>query len=126
MDTNINKKDKGEIILYQPDDKIRLEVRMEAETVWLTQAQMAEHFGCSVDNIELHLKNIFEEGEVDKNATTEEISVVRQEGNRQVTRKILHYNLDAILSVGYRVSSRNATLFRQWPVQASERTTVQR
>ncbi len=64
--------------------------------------------------IGLHLKNIFEEEEVDKDATTEEISVVRQEGNRQVTRKILHYNLDAILSVGYRVSSRNATRFRQW------------
>ena len=100
--------------MYQPDDNIRLEVRMEGETVWLTQQQMALLFGCSVDNIGLHLKNIFEEGEVDKNTTAEEISVVRQEGLRQVTRKILHYNLDAILSVGYRVSSRNATRFRQW------------
>ena len=105
---------KGEIILYQPDDNIRLEVRMEEETVWLTQQQMAELFGCSVDNIGFHLKNIFEEGEVDKNTTSEEISVVRQEGRRQVTRKISHYNLDAILSVGYRISSRNATRFRQW------------
>ena len=114
MDTIIDKMDKGEIIMYQPDDNIRLEVRMEGETVWLTQQQMALLFGCSVDNIGLHLKNIFEEGEVDKNTTAEEISVVRQEGLRQVTRKILHYNLDAILSVGYRVSSRNATRFRQW------------
>ncbi len=105
---------KGEIVLYEPDSSIRLEVRMVDETVWLTQQQMALLFGCSSDNIGLHLKNIFEEKEVNKNATTEEISVVRQEGNRQVTRKILHYNLDAILSVGYRVSSRNATRFRQW------------
>ena len=114
MNTNIDKMGKGEIILYQPDDNIRLEVRMEEETVWLTQQQMAELFGCSVDNIGFHLKNIFEEGEVDKNTTSEEISVVRQEGRRQVTRKISHYNLDAILSVGYRISSRNATRFRQW------------
>ena len=114
MNTNIDKMGKGEIILYQPDDNIRLEVRMEEETVWLTQQQMAKLFGCSVDNIGFHLKNIFEEGEVDKNTTSEEISVVRQEGRRQVTRKISHYNLDAILSVGYRISSRNATRFRQW------------
>jgi len=114
METPNDIMNKGEIILYQPDDSIRLEVRMEAETVWLTQQQMALLFGCSTDNIGLHLKNIFGEEEVDKNTTTEEISVVRQEGDRQVSRKILHYNLDAILSVGYRISSRNATRFRQW------------
>ena len=104
----------GEIILYQPDSSIRLEVRMEEDTVWLTQAQMAVLFGCSQDNIGLHLKNIYSEREVEKDATTEEISVVRLEGNRKVSRRITHYNLDAILSVGYRISSKNATKFRQW------------
>ncbi|MBR4786793.1 MAG: virulence RhuM family protein [Bacteroidales bacterium] len=114
MKKNIDTTNEGEIILYQPDSSIRLEVRMQEETVWLTQAQMAVLFGCSSDNIGLHLKNIYAEKEVDKNATIEEISVVRKEGIRVVTRKILHYNLDAILSVGYRVSSHNATRFRQW------------
>ena len=104
----------GEIILYQPDNSIQLEVRMEEETVWLTQAQMALLFGCSQDNVGLHLKNLYAEGEIEQDATTEEISVVRFEGNRRVTRRIMHYNLDAILSVGYRVSSKNATKFRQW------------
>ena len=104
----------GEIILYQPDSSIRLEVRMEEETVWLTQAQMAMLFGCSIDNISLHLKNLYAEGEIDVETTSEEISVVRTEGKRQVVRKIMHYNLDAILSVGYRVSSKSATRFRQW------------
>ena len=104
----------GEIILYQPDNSIRLEVRMENETVWLTQAQMAMLFGCSQDNIGFHLKNLYAEGEIESRATTEEISVVRFEGNQKVKRRLTHYNLDAILSVGYRVSSKNATKFRQW------------
>ena len=106
--------DKGEIILYQPDNSIELEVRIEAETVWLTQAQMALLFGCSTDNVGLHLKNIYDEQEIDPISTAEEISVVRKEGKRMVTRRVRHYNLDAILSVGYRVSSANATKFRQW------------
>lgn len=89
----------GEIILYQPDNNIRLEVRMQEETVWLTQAQMGQLFDCSTDNISLHLKNLYAEGEIEFEATSEEISVVRQEGKRQVVRSILHYNLDAILSV---------------------------
>ena len=104
----------GEIILYQPDSSIRLEVRMKEDTVWLTQAQMAVLFGCSQDNIGLHLKNIYSEREIEQDATTEEISVVRHEGKRKVSRRIMHYNLDAILSVGYRVSSKNATKFRRW------------
>ena len=106
--------DKNEIILYQPDETVKLEVRMSEETVWLTQQQIALLFDCSIDNIGLHLKNIFREQELDKSSTTEEISVVRKEGNRMVKRNVTHYNLDAILSVGYRVSSRNATKFRQW------------
>jgi len=100
--------------LYQPDENVQLEVRLEEETVWLTQAQMALLFGCSPDNIGLHLKNIYEEKEIDPISTSEKISVVRKEGNRYVSRRVLHYNLDAILSVGYRVSSANATKFRQW------------
>jgi hypothetical protein len=104
----------GEIILYQPDESVQLEVRLKEESVWLTQAQMALLFGCSTDNVGLHLKNIFEENEIDPVSTSEKISVVRKEGNRFVTRRVLHYNLDAILSVGYRVSSANATRFRQW------------
>ena len=104
----------GEIILYQPDNSIRLEVRMRGESVWLTQAQMGQLFDCSTDNISLHLKNLYAEGEIEPETTSEEISVVRQEGKRQVLRNILHYNLDAILSVGYRVSSKSATLFRRW------------
>ncbi len=104
----------GEIVLYQPDDQLSLEVKLENETVWLTQQQIADLFGCSTDNVGLHLKNIFAEDELDKNATTEVFSVVRLEGARKVRRNVTHYNLDAILSVGYRVSSRNATQFRRW------------
>ena len=107
----------GEIILYQPDSTVQLEVRLEQETVWLSQAQMAQLFGCSTDNIGLHLKNIYDEGEIEMVATAEDFSVVRLEGGRMVHRKVRHYNLDAILSVGYRVSSRNATKFRQWATQ---------
>lgn len=105
---------KNEIVLYQPNEEIKLEVKMDEETVWLTQSQIANLFGCSSDNVSFHLKNIFSEKELDKNATTEFFSVVQKEGNRNVRRNILHYNLDAILSVGYRVSSLNATKFRQW------------
>lgn len=104
----------GEIVLYQPDDQLSLEVKLENETVWLTQQQIADLFGCSTDNVGLHLKNIFAEDELDKNATTEVFSVVRLEGTRKVRRNVTHYNLDAILSVGYRVCSRNATQFRRW------------
>lgn len=105
---------KNEIVLYQPNEEIKLEVKMDEETVWLTQSQIANLFGCSSDNVSFHLKNIFSEKELDKNATTEFFSVVQKEGNRNVRRNILHYNLDAILSVEYRVSSLNATKFRQW------------
>lgn len=113
MENNFNNF-KNEIVLYQPNEEIKLEVKMDEETVWLTQSQIANLFGCSSDNVSFHLKNIFSEKELDKNATTEFFSVVQKEGNRNVRRNILHYNLDAILSVGYRVSSLNATKFRQW------------
>ncbi|MGM0774560.1 MAG: RhuM family protein [Pseudomonadota bacterium] len=103
------------IVIYKNADQA-VEVRLDAnkETVWLSQRQMAEAFDTSIDNIGLHLKNIYKEGELDESVTTEESSVVRQEGRRQVTRRIKQYNLDAIISVGYRVNSRRATSFRQW------------
>lgn len=103
-----------EIVLYNPNESVNIEVRLGEETVWLTQLQMAELFGCSSDNIGFHLKNIYKEQELEEISTTEDFSVVRMEGNRKVLRTIKHYNIDAILSVGYRVSSRNATMFRQW------------
>ncbi len=102
-----------DIVIFESDDQ-PVEVRLEGETVWLSQAQIAELFGTSTDNISLHLKNIFTDNELDERSTTEDFSVVRQEGSRQVKRRLKHYNLDAIISVGYRVSSARATQFRIW------------
>lgn len=108
----------GEILVYQTDDgKIRLDVRLEHETLWMSQIDMAQLFQCSGDNISLHLKNIYEEGELDRAATTEEFSVVRREGTREVARRLTLYNLDAVISVGYRVKSLIATRFRIWATQ---------
>jgi len=105
----------SDVVLFQTDDgAIHINVRLEEETVWLSQAAMAELFGCSVDNISLHLQNIAESGELQIEATSEDFSVVRQEGARQVSRTIKHYNLDVIIAVGYRVNSRRATQFRIW------------
>ena len=104
----------GEIILYQPDDIIRLEVRIEDETVWLTQMQMAELFQTTIPNINFHLKNIYEEEELEEVSTIKDFLIVRQEGKRHVQRSISFYNLDAIISVGYRIRSRSATQFRKW------------
>lgn len=94
--------------------ELELKVSIEDETLWLSQKQLAELFDTSVDNIGLHFKNIYKEKELDENATTEDFSVVQKEGKREVKRKIKHYNLDAIISVGYRVNSSKATRFRQW------------
>ena len=106
---------KGEVLLYSDSEgKEFVSVVFQNETFWLTQSGMAELFGCSADNISLHLKNIYTEGELEPEATTEEFSVVRQEGSRQVRRSIDHYSLDAIIAVGYRVNSKKATRFRQW------------
>lgn len=108
---------KTEFLLFQSqdgEDEARIQVAVKDETIWLTQKGMAELFGCSSDNISLHLKNIYESGELSFSATAEEISVVRQEGSRSVSRKVMFYNLDAIISVGYRVNSRRATQFRIW------------
>lgn len=102
------------LIYRSAEDEVSISPLLKNETVWLTQKNMAELFDCSSDNISLHLQNIYADGELMENATTEEISVVRQEGDRQVTRKLKFYNLDAIISVGYRVNSRRATQFRIW------------
>ena len=105
----------GEILLYENGgEKEFVSVAFQDETFWLTQSGMAELFDCSTDNISLHLKNIYAEEELTPEATTEKISVVRQEGSRQVRRTLDHYNLDAIIAVGYRVNSKKATRFRQW------------
>ena len=105
---------KNEIIVYQPNETVRLEVRLQDETVWLSQAQMAQLFDCSVDNIGLHLRNIYNSGELEREATAEESSVVQKEGRRLVTRRLICYNLDAIISVGYRVNSIRGVKFRKW------------
>ena len=105
----------GEILLYNNDgEKEFVSVVFQNETFWLTQSGMAELFNCTTDNISLHLKNIYAEEELTPEATTEKFSVVRQEGSRQVRRTLEHYNLDAIIAVGYRVNSKKATRFRQW------------
>lgn len=104
----------GELVIYQPDDESEVSVRLEGNTLWLTQRQLSEILETSTDNIGLHLKNIYASGELVETATTEDFSVVKQEGQRSVSRKIKHYNLDAIISVGYRVNSKRGTQFRQW------------
>ena len=99
----------GEIILYQPDETVRLEVRLEDDTVWLTQAQMAELFLATKQNVSLHIKNIYDEGELEEASTVKDYLTVRQEGNRTVRRFVNYYNLDVIISVGYRIKSIRAT-----------------
>ncbi|MEG2800141.1 MAG: virulence protein RhuM/Fic/DOC family protein [Erysipelotrichaceae bacterium] len=103
------------IIIYE-DGELKLEVptSLDEQTVWLTQRQMSSLFDTSKDNISLHIKNICEEGELSIMETTEDFSVVQKEGKRNVKRMLTHYNLDMILSVGYRVKSKQATMFRKW------------
>ena len=104
-------------IFESKDGKAQLKVSLQQNTVWLSQAKMSELFDTPPENVLMHLKNIFKEQELTASATTKEFLVVRQEGKRQVRRRIKHYNLDAIISVGYRVSSKRATQFRQWATQ---------
>jgi hypothetical protein len=106
------------IILYQTEDgRTRIQCRFENETVWLTQAMMAELFQVTPQNVTLHLKAIYEEGELDATATCKEYLQVQTEGARQITRALKHYNLPAILAVGYRVRSHRGTQFRQWATE---------
>jgi len=116
----------NQITIYQTvDGQAQIDVRLERDTLWLSQAQMAELFDKDSDTIGLHLKNIYRSGELDEHATTEESSVVRQEGARKVRRKIRFYNLDAIISVGYRVNSIKGTQFRIWATNVLRQHLVQ-
>ena len=104
----------GEIVLYQPDENVRLEVRIEEDTVWLSQQQMTILFQTTKQNVSLHINNIFKEGELRKEATVKDYLTVQSEGERKVNRIVSFYNLDVIISVGYRVKSQRGTRFRQW------------
>jgi len=104
-----------QFLLYQAEEEqVSVNALIKEDNIWLTQKAMGTLFGCSVSNISVHLRNIYDEGELDKGATVEEISIVAQEGQRSVRRKQIFYNLDAIISVGYRVNSKRATNFRIW------------
>lgn len=114
IDNNTN----NNITIYQSDDgKTQVKVRFDNDTIWLSQIQMADLFDKDSDTIGLHLKNIYKSNELDISSTTEESSVVRQEGKRRIKRNIKFYNLDAIISVGYRVNSKKGTQFRIWATQ---------
>ena len=108
----------GDIIIYQTEDGLtKINVKIENETVWLSQQQMAELFSTSRTNIIEHINNIYEEEELNKNSTCQNFRQVRKEGNRNVTREIPFYNLDMIISLGYRVKSKVATNFRKWATE---------
>jgi hypothetical protein len=104
----------NEIVLYQADEAVRLEVMLGDETVWLTQVQMVELFDSTKQNISLHISNIFKEGELSRDATVKDYLTVQKEGDRTVRRTVKYYNLDVIISVGYRVKSQRGTQFRIW------------
>ena len=105
----------GEVAVYEDaGGEVRVDVRLDRETVWLTQRQMAEVFDSTPENVLMHLRNIFSSGELEAEATTKEFLAVRTEGSRRVRRRLKHYNLDAIISVGYRVNTRRGVRFRQW------------
>lgn len=105
---------KGEIILYNPEATLLLEVRIENDTVWLTQAQMVELFQSTKQNISLHINNIYREKELNKDSTVKYSLTVQTEGNRTINRQVAFYNLDVIISIGYRVKSQRGTFFRIW------------
>ena len=118
MEDKIGTDEYGEILIYQTDDgQTNIEVKIEDDTVWLTQQQMSELFQTSRTNVVEHIKHIYEEGELDEISTCRNFRQVRKEGNREVTRQIPHYNLDMIISLGYRIKSVIATRFRQWATQ---------
>ena len=112
---NHNTENQKQVLIYQTEDgSFQTEVRIESDTIWLSQKQISELFNTSTDNIGLHIKNIYADGELSEEATTEDYSVVRLEGKRKVNRQLKHYNLDTIISVGYRVNSKQGTQFRIW------------
>lgn len=105
--------DEQQLVIFEGEAG-QVEVRLEGETIWLTQRQMSELFDTTPENVLMHLRNIYDVEELAESATTKDFLVVRKEGKRQVTRSLKHYSLDAIISVGYRVNSTRATRFRQW------------
>ena len=107
----VSAKEQNQIILYHPNDTISLEVRLENDTVWLSQAQMTELFGSTKQNISLHINNIFKEGELKQNSVVKDFLTTASDGKNY---NVLHYNLDAIIAVGYRINSKKATEFRIW------------
>jgi hypothetical protein len=109
-----NSENHPEIIIYQADGTVRVDVEIEGDSVWLTQAQLAQLYDTTKQNVGQHIKNIFTEGELAEKATVKKIFTVQAEGKRQVSRQIEHYNLDLIISLGYRINSQIATRFRQW------------
>ena len=111
-------KEEQKIVIYQTEDgQTQIDVRLENETVWLTQAQMAELFQTTKQNVSLHLNNLYKEGELQKEGTVKEYLTVQQEGKRRVSRRVKYYDLDVIISVGYRVHSKRGTAFRIWARQ---------
>ena len=102
------------LIFEQQKEEKGIEVRFEEGDLWLTQKAMGELYNCTADNVSLHLKNIYNDLELEKDSTTEEFSVVQKEENREIRRHVKYYNLDAVISVGYRVNSDRAIQFRRW------------
>ena len=109
-----NPNEEGVVIYRTEDNTLQLDVQVSDETVWLTQQQMASLFNSTIPNVSMHIRNIFKEGELEKGATVKDFLIVQNEGGRQVSRTVLYYNLDVIISVGYRVKSLAGTRFRQW------------
>ena len=109
-----NASDESVVIYRSADNAVQLDVQLADETVWLTQAQMAMLFDSTKQNVSLHINNIYKEGELFREATVKDYLTVQNEGGRQITRRVLYYNLDVIISVGYRVKSQRGTQFRQW------------
>ena len=108
----------GDILIYQTEGgQTKIQVRLEGETLWLNQADLAQLYQTTIPNINIHIKNIYEENELSPEATVKDYLIVQTEGNRQISRQVKHYNLDMILSIGYRVKSHIATHFRQWATQ---------
>lgn len=116
----------GELVWYQPDNNINIEVRVEDETVWLTQAQMALLFDKTPQNVTMHIRNIYKEEELFQEATCKDFLQVQNEGDRTIKRYAKFYNLDVIISVGYRVKSKMGTKFRQWALQIIKNSLLKR
>ena len=111
----MNNEEKGKIIIYKNETgQVSFEAKLEDETIWLTQDMMAKLFETTVPNINMHIKNVYDKEELGQNRTIKDFLIVRKEGSRTVSRQIAHYNLDMILSVGYRIKSKTATQFRKW------------